>query len=379
MKVRVRGGPRHAARAKGAHAQATPGGRTCLDRRLTGGGRSCADRVCLAPPRLCDRWRSAYTVENEPSLVEWWESSCDGECLGPYFDESDGAGGVTKGFVERLEADELDLGILDAVVITAPCQDFCAVNDTAQGETGRMGKLFRHVPQLIRLLRRRHTVKAFVIEEAQECLASNVLLAAGTGILSTLRDTNHWVAYGTTEFWRVGVPTTRSRLGLMAISVPHMRHPGPFALPAVQGGDDVGPPQPLAPLLEPPEAIPEVLRERESYVEFGEGHVQSALPAWQIGYLPNESKSRIIYDPARGTALTLRANTRRAEGPGGVTGLYRDAISPRRLTPKEVLRIHGFPDSDARRSPLLVYHAVGNAVPAQWAAAVLRQLDGLLK
>ena len=61
-----------------------------------------------------------------------------------------------------------------------------------------------------------------------------------------------------------------------------------------------------------------------------------------------------------------------------MTGLYRDAHGPRRLSPLEVLRLHAFPETWVRLPTPTVYHVVGNSVPVQWAREVLNVLDALL-
>ena len=317
-------------------------------------------RQAAQSPSTGGRWHVPFGVEEKPLLVALWEGECDGKILGTY-DE----------VVAQLEAGTLQLGKIDLVVWTPPCQDYTNVNDKRAGEQGPTGKFFADTPKFIRLLRRAHRVTAWAIEEVWEVTATRTF----ADIVETLRLTNHHVAYGEVQFWLAGIPTTRARLGLVAMHAPDMRHPGPFELPGlVADATAAAPPMPtLAPYLDPPEAIDAALREDRALMdELGDGHVQNALPAVQVGRMRGPGTNRFVYSTSA-PALTLRANIKKAEGLGGVTGLYLDAIGPRRLSMAEVLRLHGFPaEWAATLPPWLCYHIAGNAVPAQWAAQVGR-------
>ena len=70
--------------------------------------------------------------------------------------------------VAQLEAGTLQLGKIDLVVWTPPCQDYTNVNDKRAGEQGPTGKFFADTPKFIRLLRRAHRVTAWAIEEVWE-------------------------------------------------------------------------------------------------------------------------------------------------------------------------------------------------------------------
>ena len=332
--------------------------------------------------RASERWEAVGFCENQPNLVRWWEEEHgEGKLVGPYFTEELPDGSSRKGVFEMLRDGELDLGRIDACVITAPCQDFCNVNPEAQGATGTQGRLFASTPEFVERLTRTHDVGAFVFEEAQETLESEVLHAKDTGLLDTLEKINFWVAYGAVQFWRVGVPSTRTRMGLVAASARRMKQPGPFELPGGVPEDGSYPRPPvLQPYLLPPGEVPAELRESSSDMDWlPDGHRQSAPPAFQVGRMRHAQKSAMVYCPQRGTGLTLRANTYKAEGPGNVTGLYWDGVSPRRLAPVEVLRMHAFPERLERHPPRLVYKVVGNSVPVQWAEEVLCLVDGLLR
>ena len=332
--------------------------------------------------RAAARWETAGFCENNGSLIRWWEEEHgEGKLLGPYFTEVDDEGRVTKGVFEMLKDGELDLGVIDACVITAPCQDFCKVNPDAQGATGSQGRLFASTPEFVERLARTHDVGAFVFEEAQETLDEPTLTDPDNGLLAVLARANYWSAHGTVQFWRVGVPSTRSRMGLVAVRASRMRRPGPFELPGGIPADGSYPrPPALQPYLLPPDAVPDELRENSADMEWlPADHRQSAPPAYQVGRMRNEQKSAMVYCPRKGTGLTLRANTYRAEGPGNVTGLYWDGASPRRLAPVEVLRMHAFPERLARHPTRLIYKVVGNSVPVQWAEEVLHLIDALLQ
>ena len=345
------------------------GGRAKAKRRLLtlfSGGDAFA--YAAAAPETHGEWTVVGGSEKPTmwNLVELWEEEHDAKIIGTY-----------EQVCAALERGDLDLGTLDAVVATPPCQDYASVNTDAAGASGPTGKYFADLPRFVRLIRRRHTVKAFVVEEVTGVEAT----PAFQDLMDTFRATNHWTAWGDVQFWLAGVATTRTRLGMVAAHAPAMKKPGPFALPGLlEAGAQIPEMPTLEPLLENPGDVDESLREPRDLMDMlGPEHQQSALPARQLGRMRGRGTNRFVYS-VRAPALVMRANTARAEGLGGVTGLYLDAIGPRRLTPTEVLRLHGFPTRLAGKlPPLTVYHIVGNSVPVQWAAAVLNLLHELLQ
>lgn len=316
-------------------------------------------------PGTNDRWSPVGAVETKPDIVALWDDEARGHgtVLGDY-----------ESVCARLEHGDLLVpgGVLDTVVMTPPCQDYTTVNDAAAGESGPTGKYMADLHRFVGLLRRRHRVKSFVLEEVVQVLSTE----AFRELVAALRDANHQVAYGEAQFWLCGVPTTRTRLVLVAIHTAYRKTQGPFKVPGLTDDGDAAVTVPqLGHTLEPPEAIHPSLRESATdLVSFGHDHVQTALPALQVGRMRGPGTNRYVYS-IRAPALTLRANIRKAEGLGGVTGLYLDALGPRRLSPIEVLRLHEFPTTWASLPTPTVYHIVGNSVPVQWARAVLNLLD----
>ena len=70
-----------------------------------------------------------------------------------------------------------------------------------------------------------------------------------------------------------------------------------------------------------------------------------------------------VYDPHRGPVATIRANMFKAEGPGKNTGLITDEIGPRRITPTECARVHGFDTKPIQHlTPHQIYSLIGNSV-----------------
>ena len=275
---------------------------------------SGADAFAVAAREIAERpgWRLVGGSEKKPDLVQLWESEAeDGAKIIGDFDT----------IMELLATDQLLIanGTLDAVVATPPCQDFTEVNSTAAGETGPTGQYLARIPEMLRSLRRRHHVKSFVLEEVTEAMQTKAFIELTTA----LQQTNHYVAFGTVHFYKVDVPTTRKRLGLVALHAPDMKRPGPFDLPGVvrhgeaQAGGD-SPMPTLRQFLEPPEAIEPELREDADMLDMfdTETHVQSALPAVQLGRMKGKGTNRFVYS-VDAPALTIRANTWRAEGLGG--------------------------------------------------------------
>ena len=328
-------------------------------------------RYAAMHPRTDGRWQAAYASEYKQWIVEIWESEGGGRCIGTYAEMCRG-----------LRDGTLHLGVLDLVVMTPPCTDYASVNDERQGVEGEAGKFFAEIPELIRLLRQRHVVKAWVIEEVLEAADEPALVHPEHGIIATLQRTNHQVAVGEVHMHTVGVPSTRRRLGVVACHAPHMRQGGPIRIPgAKEHGEPERPAPVLQPFLQRSDEVSASLRESPgSLVKLPPGAAQVFWPAHQVGSLRGNGPGRSVFDPKRGTAGTLRANVKRAKGPGGVTTLILDDIGPRRLSPTEALRMHGFPEHLATRlSDAQVYKIVGNAVPVQWAIEVLNMLHARLR
>ena len=95
--------------------------------------------------------------------------------------------------------------------------------------------------------------------------------------------------------------------------------------------------------LDPTSSIPAEYRvTTDEYEELPEDHFQYAWPSIQVGRLRNEPQNHYVCGLRRGPVATIRANMFKADGPGRNTGLIMDEICPRRITPIECARIHGF-------------------------------------
>ena len=320
-------------------------------------------------PGTGDRWSPVGGVEDKPDIAALWDEEAQGhgKVLGDY-----------EAVCAQLERGDLLVpgGVIDAVVLTPPCQDYTTVNDAAAGEDGPTGKYMADLHRFVGLMKRRHRVKAYVLEEVVQVLPTE----AFRKLVAVLRDANYQVAYGEAQFWLCGVPTTRTRLVLAALHTSYRKRPGPFRVPGLSEAGDAAVEVPqLGPILQAPEDVHPSLREDAGDLAlFGSDHQQTALPAVQVGRMRGPGTNRYVYS-VQAPALTLRANIRKAEGLGGVTGMYLDPLGPRRLSPVEVLRLHDFPETWASLPTATVYHIVGNSVPVQWARAVLNMLDQELK
>ena len=133
--------------------------------------------------------------------------------------------------------------------------------------------------------------------------------------------------------------------------------------------------------LETADAVPDEYRmPTDEYEPLGDDHYQYAWPAVQVGRLRNEVKNHYVYDPHRGPVATIRANMFKAEGPGKNTGLILDERGPRRITPTECARIHGFNTNPIRHlTPHQLYSIIGNSVTVHMAHAYLKYFDRVLR
>ena len=115
--------------------------------------------------------------------------------------------------------------------------------------------------------------------------------------------------------------------------------------------------------------------------QLDDDHYQYAWPAAvQVGRLLNEPQNHYVYDPHRGPVATIRANMFKAEGPGRNTGLIIDEIGPRRITPTECARVHGFDTKPIQHlTPHQIYSLIGNSVTVHMARTYLQYFDRVLR
>ena len=168
------------------------------------------------------------------------------------------------------------------------------------------------------------------------------------------------------DVWRLGSPTRRKRVVVIAAAHDRLRT-GELELP--MPGDERLPTDKLTmptavDYLDPASSIPEEYRVATGeYEEPSEDHFQYACPSIQVGRLRNERKKHYVYDPKRGPVTTIRATMFKAEGPRRNTGLIMDEIGPRRITPVECARIHGFATAVLLHlTPHQLYSIIGNSV-----------------
>ena len=118
----------------------------------------------------------------------------------------------------------------------------------------------------------------------------------------------------------------------------------------------------------------------DAYEALSEDHFQYAWPSIQVGRLRNELKNHYVYDPRRGPVVTIRANMFKAEGPGRNTRLIMDEIGPRRMTPTECARIHGFATAAlSYLTPHQLYSIIGNSATVDMTHAYLCYFDRVPK
>lgn len=283
--------------------------------------------------------------------------------------------------LDKLRAGTIQLGRIDLHVITYPCWDHADCHDEGRGDAGDAGSLLGEARELLDAISAHHKIRGLIYED----VPSVVQFESFSKLLRTLEEPARKLAssWCIVDVWRLGSPTRRKRAVVVAVHHDSLNTrelelplPGDERLSA----DGLSMPTAAA-CLEPAASIPDEYRvPNEEYEQLGDDHHQYAWPAVQVGRLRNEPKNHYIYDPHRGPVATIRANMFKAEGPGKNTGLIIDEIGPRRLTPVECARIHGFHTAPIQHlTPHQLYSIIGNSVTVHMARAYLQYFDRALR
>ena len=236
-----------------------------------------------------------------------------------------------------------DIPNCDLIFAGLPCQSFSIIGNR-QGFSDHRGTLFLELARVIAAKRPR----AVVIENVKQLVTINKGKALNC-ILVTLDALGYSVDYRVLNALDFGLPQKRERVFIVAIDISRVRFQWP------NGGI---PMKPLSEILEPnPDArhfvSPRIRRARKR------AHTAKIKPAiW------HENKGGNV--SSHPYSCALRA---------GASHNYLLVDGERRLTPRELFRLQGFPDdflipesvSAARR-------LTGNAVPVPMAQAVIRKV-----
>ena len=322
------------------------------------------------------KWQVAGGTEDVESdkgrriATLWEDNNPDGRILGHHTEVQ-----------QRLRDGTLQLGHVDLHVITYPCWDHADCHTEGRGDDGEAGSFIGEAHELLDAISTHHKISGLIYED----VPSIVQYASFANLLKTLEEPSRRLAssWCIVDTWRLGSPTRRKRVVVVAGHHDSLKT-GALELPLP--GDDRMPASGLrmptaTNCLEPADTIPESYRvSSNEYEELGDDHYQYAWPAVQVGRLLNEPKNHYVYDPNKGPVATIRANMFKAEGPGKNTGLIIDELGPRRITPTECARIHGFNTTPIQHlTQHQIYSLIGNSVTVHMARIYLQYFDRVLR
>ena len=225
-----------------------------------------------------------------------------------------------------------------------PCQPFSIIGDRA-GFADARGTLFF---ELAKIIEAKHP-PAFVLENVKQ-LASHNKGKTLARILEILRGLGYWVDYRILNALHFGVPQKRERILIVGF---YGKEVTSFPWPTRR--------IPITPLVEILEADPDETHFVSERIGKSRkrAHKASVKPAiW------HENKSGNI--SSHPFSCALRA---------GASYNYLLVDGERRLTPREMLRLQGFPDSfDVIGSDAQIRKQAGNSVPVPMVKAVLERV-----
>ena len=246
------------------------------------------------------------------------------------------------GDITRIEA--ADIPDHDILFAGFPCQAFSIIGKRGGFDDTR-GTLFFDVARILREKR----PQAFVLENVKQLVGHDKGRTLGT-ILATLNELGYHVHYKVLNALDYGLPQKRERVVIVGTKEFSM-----FQFPAPLAEF-----KPLGEVLQPDSEIPanyfasDYIREKRHAV-----HVSQHHPGiW------HENKSGNI--SSHPFSCALRA---------GASYNYLLVDGNRRLTPREMLRLQGFPDSyEIAVSDGQLRKQAGNSIPVNMIQAVLQQL-----
>ena len=245
------------------------------------------------------------------------------------------SGDITK-------VDEKNIPNHDILFAGFPCQPFSIIGQM-QGFNDIRGTLFFDIARIIKHKR----PKAFVLENVKQLVGHNKGKTLKT-ILKTLNDLGYHVQYAVLNALDYGLPQKRERV----IIVGH-REPIMFSFPS--------PVRPFKPLSEVLEKRVDKKHHASDYIK--QRRKQKHKSAYKLSIWHENKAGNICSYPY---SCALRA---------GASYNYLLVNGERRLTPREMFRLQGFPDtyqivvndSQARKQ-------AGNAVPVNIVKAVILKL-----
>lgn len=246
------------------------------------------------------------------------------------------------------KVDEADVPDHDVLLAGFPCQPFSIIGNMRGFEDTR-GTLFFDIARIIKEKRPR----AFVLENVKLLVGHNGGKTLAK-ILATLREMGYHVEYRVLNSLNFGLPQKRERIWIIGL-----RGQSAFTWP--EGGAKM---KPLSDILE--KNVPSKFTASEMIQK---KRLSKFKPKTSEDLIWHENKAGNI--SAYPYSCTLRA---------GASYNYLLVNGKRRLTPREMLRLQGFPDgfkiicSDSQTRK-----QAGNSLPVNVAFAVLDQLIEIIK
>ena len=233
-----------------------------------------------------------------------------------------------------------------------PCQSFSCAGKRLGFSDGDRGNLFFQIADILRIRK----PKAFLLENVKN-LVSHDNGKTFEVVLNTLKDLGYYVHYKVLNTKDFGVPQNRQRIFIVGF-----REDVPFEFPTGQPLttriQDL-----LEPLVDSNYFITEDHRHAKPILE---GVLKSdTVYQWRRNYL-RENKSKVC------PTITASMN--------GVLTLVKTDAGVRQVTPRELFRFQGFPDSYVLPdlSYQALHHQAGNSVSVPVIEAIARQMKMVL-
>jgi DNA (cytosine-5)-methyltransferase 1 len=244
-----------------------------------------------------------------------------------------------------------------------PCQSFSIAGDGEGYQATGKGALFF---ELLRIAEAKRP-KLIILENVPAFATHDGGLTCDQA-LDALAEIGYDTSLQVLDASRFGLPQQRKRLFIVGVRIDLAAGAPPFRFP--EGDDDT---KTVEDILEARitsgRCAAKMKRLRPNPTERAERPIQIG----QIG--DRNAQGYRVYSP-KGKGITLCAQS---GGPGGQTGLYLVAGKPRKLTPRECARMHGFTDSFKPHPS--AFHArkqFGNSVAVPLARELGRQLAAYL-
>lgn len=286
--------------------------------------------------------QAAESIMLQPKCV--FSSDIDDACARAY---SANFGETPTGDIKAV--DERDIPDHDVLLAGFPCQSFSIIGKGKGFKETTQGTLFFDIARILG----EKQPKAFVLENVKGLVSHDKGRTLGI-IMETLRDLGYAAEYKVLNALDFGLPQKRERIWIVGFR-------GPWSYTWPEGNE---PMKPLTEILEPDEQIPDNYWASD-YIQ--EKRRNAHVSPYSPGIWHENKAGNITSYPY---SCALRANA---------SYNYLLVDGKRRLTPREMLRLQGFPEefkivcTDAQTRT-----QAGNSLPVPVARAVIKPLLAIL-